>query len=61
MSTATPLCVHYFIACMDKWKSWLSSNRTTGLSYKGLACAMRCCTYLTKWSSAVYSDGWTVH
>lgn len=32
---ATPLCLRYSVACMDKWKSWLSSNRTIGLSYEG--------------------------
>jgi hypothetical protein len=28
MRTDTPLCLHYFIVCMDKCKSWLSSKRT---------------------------------
>jgi hypothetical protein len=44
MRTAT----HFSIACMDKCKSWFSSNRNTGLSFEGLACAMKCFTYLTK-------------
>jgi len=45
--TATPLCLHYSIACMDKCKSWLSSNRTAGLSSEGLACATKCFACLT--------------
>jgi len=44
--TATPLCLHYSTACMDKCKSWLSSNRTAGLSLEGLACATKCFAYL---------------
>ena len=60
MRTATSLCLHYSIACMDTCKSWLSSNRTAGPSFEGLACAMKCFTRLTIWYAAFYSDGWTL-
>jgi hypothetical protein len=57
-TTATPLCLSYSVTCVDKCKSWwLSSNRTTGLCFQGVACAAKCFTYVTKWSSAFYSDG----
>ena len=52
--------LHYSIACMDKCKSWFSSNRSTGLSFESRACAMKCFTYLTKRSSFICKDGWTV-
>lgn len=42
------ILLHYSIACMDKCRSWFFSNRNTGLSFEGLACAMKCFTYLTK-------------
>jgi len=45
--TVMPLCLHYSTACMDKCKSWLSNNRTAGLSLEGLACAAKCFAYLT--------------
>ena len=38
--------LHYCSACMDKCKSWFSSNRNNGLSFEGLACAMKCFTFL---------------
>jgi hypothetical protein len=60
MKTATPLRLHYSIACMDKHKSWLSSNRTTGLSFDGLEYAVKCFTYLRECSRSFYPDGWTV-
>jgi hypothetical protein len=44
MKTVTPFCLVYSIAGMYKCKSWLSSNRTIGLSFEGLACAMKCFT-----------------
>jgi hypothetical protein len=42
------ILLHYCIACMDKCTLWFFSNRNTGLSFEGLACAMKCFTYLTK-------------
>ena len=36
------------LPCMETCKSWLSSNRTNGPSFEGLACAMKYLTYLTK-------------
>jgi hypothetical protein len=60
MRIATSLCLYYSTACTDTCKSWLSSNRTTGPSFEGLACAMECSTYLTKWCPAFYSDGCTL-
>jgi hypothetical protein len=60
MRIATPLSLHYSVACMDKCKTWLSSNRTIGLSFEGLSCAIKCFTHLTKWFSVIYPDGWTV-
>ena len=59
MRTATSLCLHYSIACMDTRKSWLSSNRTTGPPFECLACAMNCFTYLKKMILRVLL-GWTV-
>jgi hypothetical protein len=46
MRIATPLSLHYSVACMDKCKSWLFSNRTIGISFKCLACGMKCFTHL---------------
>jgi hypothetical protein len=40
--------LYYSVACMDKCKSWFSSNRNTGLSFEGFACAMKCFTCITK-------------
>ena len=57
MKTATSLCLPFSVTCVDKCKSWLSNNRTTDLCFHGLACAAKCFTYLTKRSSAFYSDG----
>jgi len=51
MRKTTPLCLHYSTVCMDRCKLWLSSDRTTGVSFEGLACAMEWSAYLTKWSS----------
>ena len=49
MGKATPLCLHFSIAYMDKCKSWLSSNRTTTtLSFESLMCVMKIFTSLTK-------------
>jgi hypothetical protein len=45
---------------MAKCESWLSSNRTTNLSLEGLACATKRFTYLTKYSSVIYPERWTV-
>jgi len=36
------------LPCMETCKSWLSSNRTSGPCFEGLACAMECFTYLKK-------------
>lgn len=47
MRTATPLWLPYSVTCVDKCKSWLSSNRTADLSLEGLACATKCFAYLT--------------
>jgi hypothetical protein len=59
MKTATPLCFHSYIASMDKCKSWLSSNRTTTVSLSKVWLVLwSFFTYLIKWSSVIYSDGW---
>jgi hypothetical protein len=46
IKTATPLSLHFTIAYTYKYKSWLSSNWITGLSFEGLACARKCFTIL---------------
>jgi len=40
--TVTPFCLQYSSASMDKCESCLSNKRITGLSFEGLACAMKC-------------------
>jgi hypothetical protein len=54
------ILLHYSIVCTDKCKSCFFSNRNIGLSFESLACAMKCFTYLTKLSSVICLDGWTV-
>jgi len=35
-------------------------QKTTGLSFEGLACAVKCFTFLTQLSSVIHPDGLTM-
>ena len=54
------VCISLSSGSVGNCESWLSSKRTTGLSFDDLACAVKCFTYLTKRSSVTYPDGRTV-
>jgi hypothetical protein len=46
--TAAPFCLLSSVVYIDKGKWWLSGNRTAGLFFESLACAVECFADLTK-------------